>query len=35
MKVILRWFVSLLVILSAIFNFPLIDGETGRYEAFG
>lgn len=34
MKVILRWFVSLLVILSAIFNFPLIDWENGRYEAF-
>ena len=35
MKVILRWFVSLLVILSAIFNFPLIDGESGKYEMFG
>lgn len=35
MRVLIKQYVVLLLLLSAVFNFPIIDGELGQYEQYG
>lgn len=35
MKLLIRQFIMMMVLLSAIFNFPILDWEVNKYEQFG
>jgi hypothetical protein len=35
MKLLIRQFVVVMIIISAILNFPIIDGDVANYEKLG
>ncbi|MEI8009448.1 MAG: hypothetical protein WCI00_09145 [bacterium] len=35
MKLLIRQFMVIIVIISAVINFPIIDGDVAKYENFG